>query len=229
MTTSAKFGIACSKIWVTDIVDRLQQKTGAEFVLLRQKSELTPESLELAKIETIFFPHWSFIIPASIYERFECVMFHMTDLPYGRGGSPLQNLITRGHRETKISCFRCDGGIDTGPIYQKEPLSLDGTAAEIFVRATYTIESMIVRFINERPEPLPQSGEPVEFRRRTPDQSNLSLATTVEQAFDMIRMLDADGYPHAFVDAGNVRVELRNACLEEDGTLHANARLVRHE
>ena len=29
----------------------------------------------------------------------------MTDLPYGRGGSPLQNLIIRGFESTKISAI----------------------------------------------------------------------------------------------------------------------------
>ncbi len=31
--------------------------------------------------------------------KFECVCFHMTDVPYGRGGSPLQNLIIREPQE----------------------------------------------------------------------------------------------------------------------------------
>ncbi len=31
----------------------------------------------------VFFPHWSHIIPQDIYENFECVIFHMTDFPFG--------------------------------------------------------------------------------------------------------------------------------------------------
>ncbi len=62
-----------------------------------------PKDLEVSKLlefspRYIFFPHWSWIIPKEIYEKFECVIFHMTDLPFGRGGSPLQNLIVRGHK-----------------------------------------------------------------------------------------------------------------------------------
>ena len=30
-----------------------------------------------------------------IHENYKCIIFHMTDLPFGRGGSPLQNLISR--------------------------------------------------------------------------------------------------------------------------------------
>ena len=56
----------------------------------------------------------------------------MTDLPFGRGGSPLQNLITRGISKTKISALRCNEEIDAGPIYLKRPLSLHGSAEEIY-------------------------------------------------------------------------------------------------
>jgi hypothetical protein len=56
----------------------------------------------------------------------------MSDVPYGRGGSPLQNLIVRGHRETKISELRMVADMDAGPVYRKEYLSLDGSARAIF-------------------------------------------------------------------------------------------------
>jgi len=56
----------------------------------------------------------------------------MTDLPLGRGGSPLQNLIERGIEKTKISALKVEDGVDTGDIFIKEPLNLKGTAEEIF-------------------------------------------------------------------------------------------------
>ena len=67
----------------------------------------------------------------------------MTDLPYGRGGSPLQNLIQRGHNTTMLTALRCNEGCDTGDIYLKRSLSLCGTAEEIFIRADTIIEQMI--------------------------------------------------------------------------------------
>ena len=56
----------------------------------------------------------------------------MTDLPYGRGGSPLQNLIIRGHKKTKISALRMVNELDAGPIYFKRSLSLNGNAQKIY-------------------------------------------------------------------------------------------------
>ena len=80
----------------------------------------------------------------------------MTDLPYGRGGSPLQNLIIRGNKTTKISAIKVTKGIDEGPVYLKKELNLDGTAKEIFVRSAYIIQEMIESIINSTIFPKPQ-------------------------------------------------------------------------
>jgi len=50
---------------------------------------------------------------------------------FRKGGSPLQNLIERGIKKTKISAIKVDGGIDTGDIFFKRDLDLYGTAEEI--------------------------------------------------------------------------------------------------
>ena len=76
------------------------------FFLITDKERLTLSNLINADPDYIFFPHWSWKIPEEIYNRFNCVIFHMTDLPYGRGGTPLQNLIDRGITETKITAFK---------------------------------------------------------------------------------------------------------------------------
>ena len=44
----------------------------------------------------------------------------MTDLPFGKGGSPLQNLIMRGYKHSKLSSIKCAEKIDSGPIYLKK-------------------------------------------------------------------------------------------------------------
>ena len=75
----------------------------------------------------VFFLHWSKKIPEDFFDSTECVCFHMTDVPYGRGGSPLQNLIARGHRKTKLTALRMTKEFDAGPVYLKEDLSLEGS------------------------------------------------------------------------------------------------------
>jgi len=118
-------------------------------------------------LDYIFFPFWSWIIPPEIYEVWECIGFHMTDLPFGRGGSPLQNLIIRGHKTTKISAFRIVRELDAGPIYLKRDFDISyGSADEIYDRALKIIlEDMIPYILKHRPNSVPQVGEVVEFPR----------------------------------------------------------------
>jgi len=172
----------------------------------------------LAELEPryVFFPHWSYRIPRAIYEAHECVIFHMTDLPFGRGGSPLQNLILRGHTETVVTALRCVKEIDAGPVYLKRPLSLFGTAEEIFLRAAEVMENMIVEIVETAPVPLPQEGEPVAFKRLGSEAGDLNQAESLEAAFDRIRMLDAEGYPPAYIEAGGFRLEFRRPSRHAD-------------
>ena len=184
-------------------------------------------SIEAIDPEWIFIPHWSNWIPESIWRRWPTVIFHMTDLPYGRGGSPLQNLIQEGHKETMLTALRCSKELDAGDIYLKQRLSLYGTAEEIFLRAEKMIGEMIEHIVNKNPSATPQQGEPIIFKRRTPNQSNLGNCPEGDMSawYDLIRMLDAEGYPHAFLEAHGMRLELRRVCQRSDG-LHADVRIV---
>ena len=185
--------------------------------LITDKDELNIQNIKSLNPTFIFFPHWSWIIPAEIYENFECVIFHMTDLPFGRGGSPMQNLIVMGEKETKISAIKAVKELDAGDIYMKEDLSLDGKAIEIYERASKIIfESMIDTIINNTPVLTPQNGEIVEFKRRSPVQSDIKELKSLEKIYDYIRMLDAPSYPHAFIQTKNFKIEFKDALHNGD-------------
>jgi methionyl-tRNA formyltransferase len=172
---------------------------------------LTATAVRTINPRFIFLLHWSWKVPDDIVNDFECVCFHMTDLPYGQGGSPLQNLIVRGHQQTKVSALRMTSEIDAGPVYLKEPMSLDGPAEEIYIRAGEIAASIIARIIRGQITPQPQTGAAVIFKRRKPEQSNVAELQSLTEIYDYIRMLDAEGYPNAFLEAGPFRFEFRKA------------------
>src|SRR5688500_871868 len=91
--------------------------TPHETRLVQRPEDLTVVALAACAPDYVVFPHWSWRIPRDVHERFECIAFHMTDLPFGRGGSPLQNLILRGITTTKLSAFRVAEELDAGPVY----------------------------------------------------------------------------------------------------------------
>lgn len=222
-----KFVIATIKSWNIKKAEEMVKESNHQIKLITDKNELNYENLNSFNPEYIFFPHWSWIIPDNIYNNFNCVVFHMTDLPYGRGGSPLQNLIVRGIENTKISALKVDGGLDTGPIYLKKDLNLNGTAEEIFIRASNLIfNEMIPEIINNEITPKEQKGEVVGFKRREPYQSEIKKNFALSKVYDYIRMLDAEGYPDAFIEYGDIKLEFSRAKLTADGIV-ANVKIKR--
>ena len=183
------------------------------WVRIKSKEEFTLSKLQELSPIKIFIPHWSYIIPSEIFLHFECIVFHMTDLPYGRGGSPLQNLIIRGHKDTKISALRVIQEVDAGPVYLKSPLSLQGTATEIFSEASTVIQAMISKIILENIRPKPAD-------------SNILKLQHIEDIYDHIRMMDAEGYPPAFLEFEHFRLEFSEAKLESNKILTAHVRII---
>ena len=216
-----KFAFLSNRPWNAETALRLNAKGLGEFILFSDKNELTTSNLEDLKITKIFVAHWSSMIPSEIYSSFETIIFHMTDLPFGRGGSPLQNLIVRGYKRTKITALRCTAEIDGGPIYLKEDLLLDGSAEDVFIRADLVIESMIKTILLENLKPYDQVGPPVIFQRRKRTESEIPVGLSQEQLYDFIRMLDAPGYPHAYLLLGHTKLVFTRASFV-DGVLSAS-------
>lgn len=215
-----KIVIATIKSWNIERARALQEKYAGvhEIVVYTKKEEFTVEAVKAFEPDYILMPHWSYILSDEITQNWNCVVFHMTDLPYGRGGSPLQNLIVRGHKETKISAIKVTAKLDGGPVYMKKPLTLEGSAQEIFIRCSDVIfGEMIPRFLEEQLEPVEQTGEPVIFKRRTEKDGEITCDMELEKVYDYIRMLDAEGYPRAFIEFGEYRLCFENASLSENG------------
>lgn len=201
--------------------------TQDKWIYISDNNDLSLENLDKWNPRYVFFPHWSYIISSKIYCKYECVVFHMTDLPYGRGGSPLQNLIVRGHTETKISALRVSKGIDTGDIYLKEKLLLNGKARDIFIRASNLIGDIIKNIIDNQITPTPQQGEVVRFERRKPNQSDIKSLSSLSLVYDYIRMLDAPGYPKAFLETEYFKFEFTNADISNPDEIIANVRIIK--
>jgi|TARA_B110000879_G_C11095721_1_gene480959 methionyl-tRNA formyltransferase len=216
--------VATIKDWnINEYNNRVHNYSG-NWVLFDNKNDLTVENLRKVQPKYVFFPHWSWIVPESVLNEFNCVCFHMTDVPYGRGGSPLQNLIVRGHQETKLTALKMAKELDAGPVYLKKELSLTGSAGQIFLRSSSLTFDMIEHIVENEPTPIPQKGDVVEFPRRTPAQSQLMSDVDLEGFYNAVRMLDAETYPRAYLKFGNLRLEF-TAISKFSNELEASVRI----
>lgn len=204
--------IATIKSWNIANAKKFIDKNSDKYniFLIEKKEDLFFDYIKEIKPRYIFFPHWSWIIPKSIYENFECIVFHITDLPFGRGGSPLQNLISRNIDETAISALKVEKGLDTGKIYLKEPFLISlGSAEEIFEKVSEKIfNKLITRILENAIIPYEQFGEIICFNRRKEEESNFldQKFLNIDEVFNFIRMLDAEGYPNAFINLKDIKI-----------------------
>ncbi len=172
----------------------------------------------------VFFTHLSWLIPKEIYGRYECVIFHMTNLPWGRSWEPLQHLIMRGCKETIVSAIRCVKDIDAGDIYMKRPMSLRGSAEEIYIRCSDIVFDMIEEIASkELKAETPQVGEPVYFEKWASEDYRLPDTNDLGKVYDTIRMMDAETYPPCFLETDKLRLEFSRATLRSD---HIEANVV---
>ena len=226
--------IATIKEWNINNYFELKKELENEysFYLISNKDELSLEKIEKINPKYIFFPHWSWIIPENIYKNYECILFHMTDLPYGRGGSPLQNLIINKVYNTKISAIKVSKELDEGDVYLKEDFDISkGSANEIYINASKLIfKKLIPNILRQNPTPVRQEGDVVNFKRRTPEQSNIKMLNDVSIAnlYDFIRMLDAPSYPKAYLELDNLKMELFEVIIK-DGKLEGRFEVSKHE
>lgn len=208
-----KIIVACCKKWfeVNKLIAEMH-----DVLILREKEDLTLSTLSAFKPDFVFFPHWNWIVPAEIHENYECVIFHTAPLPYGRGGSPIQNLILEKFLSSPVCAIKMTSELDAGPIYAKKNISLDGSLTEIFERTNIVTNELIMEVISLVPKPTIQEGEVHIFKRLCENDNALPSGLCLRDIFDRIRMLDDPSYPNAFIVANDIRIDFISARLRED-------------
>ena len=103
----------------------------------------------------IFFLHWNYIVPKNIYSKYECINIHTSNLPDGKGGSPIQNQIINNILFTKVNTLKItDDGLDSGPIYNSKDISLQCNLFDIWNIITESSYELINDIINNNLVPL---------------------------------------------------------------------------
>jgi methionyl-tRNA formyltransferase len=182
-----------------------------QFIRVATQEEFKALDLEELSPQFIFFIHWNWIVPKTVFSRFRCIVFHTAPLPYGRGGSPIQNLILNKYVDAPVNAIEMGEELDGGDIYGSETISLSGTIEEIFSRVALAVESLINTIINHCPSPHKQVGDPVYFKRLNQEDNILNEHDDLGKVFDKIRMVDGFNYPRAFIQLGGNKVEFTKA------------------
>jgi methionyl-tRNA formyltransferase len=208
-----KIVVCNSKEWF-----RLSNQLLSEHQILsiKKKDELTLATLDQFNPDLVFFPHWNWIVSNEIYEKYTCIVFHTAPLPFGRGGSPIQNLIKSGYTKSPVCALAMSEGIDSGPIYDQIDISLNGSLFEIFGRLNDVVNILIIRLICHLPKPKIQTGKVHLFKRLGHEDNEINHESDIEDFYDSIRMLDDPSYPNAYLNLENVCIEFSDPHRKSD-------------
>jgi methionyl-tRNA formyltransferase len=194
---------------------KIQKKN---YFFISKKKKFNLNYIKKLNPDLIFFPHWNYIINKNIFNNFKCIGFHSSPLPYGRGGSPVQNMIVRNKTFTDVCAFQINQKLDSGPIYERKKVSLKGSGDKIFSRIYLIIFKMIQRLEKKLPKPKKQSGRVTFFKRRKPHQSNLLNIKNINEIYNLIRMMDVNqaNYPKAFIENNKIIYKFKDVKLKND-------------
>ena len=173
------------------------------------------DNLEKYKPEWIFFFHWSKIVSAEIHKKYKCVVFHTGNLPNGKGGSPIQNQILDKIVETKVNAITMEDNVDSGDIYCSLPITLQGSLNDIWLSITNRVYKLIEKCIVDNPIPIKQPDGGSIYKRNKNNELPLENTKELVDLYRFIQMLDGDGYPRAFIEVGNFRLEFSRTQLKD--------------
>ena len=189
--------------WILPSAERLVREVGhaGDVAQLVRRAEDLPEG------DVAFLLGCVRIVPKRLLgrSRFNLVV-HESDLPKGRGFSPMTWQILQGARSIPVCLFEAGDHVDAGPVIYRDTINLDGneTYAEWrHLQGEKTFE-LCRRFLDEASPPrgTEQRGEPTAYPRRRPCDSRLDPDRTIAEQFDLLRVADPDAYPAYFYYQG---------------------------
>lgn len=149
------------------------------------------------------------IVSAALRERFSHVLvIHASDLPKGRGWSPLIWQVLEGKREVTVTLLAAAERVDAGAIWAKRRIRIEGheTLSEINPRL-FDCELQLMNYALEcddvvEPQPQEEHGATY-YPKRRPEDSRLDPNRTIAEQFDLLRVADSERYPCFFDHRGH--------------------------
>tara|TARA_R100001129_G_scaffold183737_2_gene166872 strand:+ start:857 stop:1525 length:669 start_codon:yes stop_codon:yes gene_type:complete len=217
------FLVSKDNLWSNGLHSKLEKDFDCRFY----SDDSYRDALARDNPDWIFFLHWSSFVPAEIYENYRCVVIHTSNLPHGRGGSPLQNQILEGINESRVNALVMGEQLDAGAIYCSLPITLQGSLVDIWLSIADQAFHLIQNCVEHSPTPIEQQGDVHVYKRNKNNILPLEAEDDIVNIHKFIQMLDAEGYPSAFYDIGGFRLEFSRSKLNDSGSLISDVTIKR--
>lgn len=132
------------------------------------------------------------------------LVVHESELPRGRGWSPLTWQVLEGASQVAVTLFEAVEKLDAGPIYAQRWVTLEGHELIEELRrnqAEATLELCdwaLQHFDLLGQQARAQRGRATFYPRRRPADSRLDPQRTIAEQFNLLRVVDSERYPAFF-------------------------------
>ncbi len=131
------------------------------------------------------------LIKPHVLERLPMVNLHFSLLPRWRGPAPVERALLAGDTETGVCLMALDTGLDTGPLYdcQRVTIGAEETVDELRARLVDLATTMLVTHLRQGlPQPVPQEGEPTYAPKIEPDELRLDWSRPAPELQRLVRL-----------------------------------------
>jgi methionyl-tRNA formyltransferase len=128
------------------------------------------------------------------------LVVHESELPKGRGWSPLTWQILEGKSKIPMTLFEAAEELDAGDVYIRDYLKFKGHELNSEMKEAQgkkTIE-MILKFLKKFTKGKKQKGKATFYKKRGPKDSELNINKSLKDLFPLLRVVDNERYPAFF-------------------------------
>ncbi len=194
-------------------LERWRQETSIE-----HEVRISTRLADVGSADVLFLISCTEIVPRSVREWFRHVfVLHASDLPKGRGLSPLVWELVSGAEEFTLTLLEAEDAVDTGRIWAKEKFLIPKSALldeinSLLFSAELRLMSMALQLVEHGFSPCGQQPQGATYYpRRTLKNSEINPSFPLADSFDLIRVSDPIRYPAFFrLHGRKYAIELRS-------------------
>ena len=148
---------------------------------------------------------WYYMIPKDIRSlaKYGAWGIHASLLPKYAGGAPLNWAIINGEKETGVTLFRMEDGVDDGDIIAQKSFSIDikDTIKEVYEKATMESKKILLDTLNNigSVKFIKQDKTKIKvYPQRKPEDGEIDLTMNAIDMYNFIRA-QSSPYPGAYI------------------------------
>lgn len=176
--------------------------------------------IERLSPKVIIAAGWYYMVPKQIRDIPENGVWaiHASLLPNYAGGAPLVWALINGEKETGVSLFKMDQGVDDGDIILQDKFTIDfnDNIKTLLTKALISSKKILLTALNQKTvKYFPQDKSKIKvYPQRSPEDGEIDWSLGAKEIRDFVRA-QTKPYPGAWTKINNKKITIWDISIEE--------------